>query len=99
MEVELIYFERGRVFLARTDSEEARPIDEALSQRKKHQDHLMSQHMGLWSIRLVLHGWYFIQVTQVVQQVIDRLITFLWVSPDGAHYDSCQCRRKRGIEF
>lgn len=42
MEVELIYFEKGRVFLARTDSAEAHPVEEALSQRKKHQDQLMA---------------------------------------------------------
>jgi hypothetical protein len=45
--------------------------------------------MGLRGIGFVLGGCHFIKVMQVVQQIIDRLVTLIRVSPNGPHHNRC----------
>ena len=51
--------------------------------------HWLPHDMGARDIRFVLDGYNFILVAQIIQQIIDRFITFIRVSPDGTHHDCC----------
>lgn len=51
--------------------------------------HWQPHYMGARGIRSVLDRYNFIQVAQIVQQIIDRFIALIWVSPDGTHDDCC----------
>jgi hypothetical protein len=54
-----------------------------------YKDHWLLHDMSLRGIGFVLGGCHFIQVTQVIQQIIDRLVALILVSPDGTHYNRC----------
>jgi hypothetical protein len=66
--------------------------DDGETEGNGHQDyegHWLLHDMGLRGIGFVLDGCHFIQVTQVMQQIIDRLVALILVSPDGTHYNRC----------